>query len=103
MADARYSTLPHGFEDPMTTTSTPSTLVVTSSTPHHGSRLYVLFPILTMAFCQCSLLDIMSLAYLFNISIKLYGSYMCINGFYTIWKFNREATLLKYLIIDRSI
>ena len=34
------------------------------------------------------MLDIMGLAHLFNISIKLYGPYMCINGFYTIWEFN---------------
>jgi hypothetical protein len=49
------------------------------------------------------MLDIMGLAHLFNIFIKLYGPYMCINGFYTIWEFNREAALLKYLIIDWSI
>jgi hypothetical protein len=46
------------------------------------------------------MLDIMGLTHLFNIFIKLYGPYMCINGFYTIWEFNREAALLKYLIID---
>jgi hypothetical protein len=45
----------------------------------------------------------MGLAHLFNIFIKLYGPYMCINGFYTIWEFNREAALLEYLIIDWSI
>ena len=32
-------------------------------------------------FRRTELLDIMGLAHLFNISIKLYGPYMCINGF----------------------
>ena len=37
--------------------------------------------IVILYFVTIILLDIMGLAHLFNNSIKLYGPYMCINGF----------------------